>query len=78
MTTLKSLTFTAFTKPPKTMNDPKLNRRAKVIARLEDQKRLLADPDYSRTVKKWKKNGDGPQRRVLATDHAPACRLPWR
>jgi len=59
MTTLKSLTFTTFTKPPTTVHNPKLNRRAKVIARLEDQKRLLADPDYGRIVKKWKKNGDG-------------------
>jgi hypothetical protein len=60
MATLKSLTFAAFT-PPKVMNNsnPTEKRRAKVIARLEDQKRLLADPDFTRTVKKWKKNGDG-------------------
>lgn len=58
-TTLKFLTFTAFTKPPTTSMNPTEKRRSKVIARLEDQKKLLANPDYTRIVKKWKKNGDG-------------------
>jgi hypothetical protein len=53
MTALKSLTFTTV---PKIGANPTLDRRAKVIERLEEQKLLLADPAYKRitrtTVKK--------------------------
>src|ERR1700733_14702680 len=56
MTALKSLTFT--TLPTKDGN-PILDRRAKVIARLEEQKLILKDPKYSRTNRKWvKKDGE--------------------
>jgi hypothetical protein len=41
MTTLKSLTFTTV---PKIGANPTLDRRAKVIERLEEQKLLLNDP----------------------------------
>jgi hypothetical protein len=41
MTALKSLTFTTVPKPGA---NPTLDRRAKVIERLEEQKLLLADP----------------------------------
>jgi hypothetical protein len=41
---LKSLTFTTLPKP--SLN-PTLDRRAKIIARLEEQKCPLADPTYS-------------------------------
>ena len=54
MTALKSLAFMAL---PKRGNDPVLNRRAKVIARLEEQKQLLSDPNYIRVTPKWKKEG---------------------
>src|SRR4051812_36554038 len=50
MAVLKSLTFTALLQPG---TDPILERRTKVIARLEEQKRLLNDPNYTRTVRKW-------------------------
>ena len=56
MNTLKSLTFTAM---PTQGANPTLDRRAKVIARLEEQKLILKDPNYTRTHRKWaKKDGE--------------------
>jgi Family of unknown function (DUF6641) len=53
---LKSLNFTAFQKPNA---NPTLDRRTRVIAHLEEQKLLLADAGYQRTVKTWKKSETG-------------------
>jgi hypothetical protein len=50
--------------------NPTLDRRANIIARLEEQKLLLNDPSYIRTVRTWEKK-DGQltpvdkQQRVL-------------
>jgi hypothetical protein len=56
MTALKSLTFTTL---PTQGTNPILDRRAKVIARLEEQKLVLKDPNYTRTVRTWvKKDGE--------------------
>ena len=52
MPVLKSLSFTAL---PKTANDPVQMRRAKFVARLEEQKLLLKDPNHVRTVQRWTK-----------------------
>ena len=49
---LKSLTFTTL---PSSNRNPVDGRRAKTIARLEEQKQLLADPSHVRTVKRWVK-----------------------
>jgi len=49
MPVLKSLSFTAM---PKTSSDPVLIRRAKFVAKLEEQKLLLDDPAYIRTVQR--------------------------
>jgi hypothetical protein len=46
--TLKSLTFTTV---PKIGANPTLDRRTKVIERLEEQKLLLSDPTCKRTVR---------------------------
>jgi len=67
MTALKSLTFTTLPKPGA---NPALDRRLKVIARLEEQKLLLNDPAYKRTVRtSIKKDGERTpvekQQRVL-------------
>ena len=67
MAILKSLNFTTL---PTTIANPTLDRRARTIARLEDQKLLLADPNYTRTVRNWvKKDGERTpvekQQRVL-------------
>ena len=49
MPVLKSLSFTAM---PKAVSDPVHNRRAKFIEKLEEQKLLLEDPAYIRTVQR--------------------------
>ena len=56
MNTLKSLTFTTV---PKIGANPVLDRRAKTMERLEEQKLLLNDPTYKRTVRtSVKKDGE--------------------
>ncbi len=67
MSALKSLTFTTL---PKIGANPTLDRRTNMIARLEEQKLLLSDPNYIRTLRTWvKKNGKltpvDKQKRVL-------------
>lgn len=49
---LKSLTFTTL---PNSSRNPVEGRRAKTIARLEEQKRLFVDPSHMRTTKRWVK-----------------------
>lgn len=70
MALLKSLTFTAL---PKAHASPALNRRAKVIARLEEQKLLLADPAYVRVTQRWVKGEDGQKSPVERRQRV----LPW-
>ena len=60
MAHLKSLSFTAL--PPTEVN-PILERRNRTIARLEEQKQLLADPSYLRTVKVWAEK-DGSRQQI--------------
>ena len=56
MNTLKSLTFTTL---PTQGANPILDRRAKVIARLDEQKLILKDPNYMRKSQTWiKKDGE--------------------
>ena len=67
MSALRSLRFTTV---PKIGANPTLDRRLSVIARLEEQKLLLNDPKYTRTVRSWvKKDGEltpvDKQQRVL-------------
>jgi hypothetical protein len=67
---LKSLNFTTLQKPN---TNPTLDRRATVIARLEEQKLLLADPGYKRTVRSWSKNEAGEKSLVETKQRV----LPW-
>ncbi len=56
MPVLKSLSFVAL---PRSGNDPIQMRRAKFVAKLEEQKLLLKDPNHVRTVQRWTKvNGE--------------------
>ena len=71
MTALKSLTFTTL---PSQSGNPILDRRAKVIARLEEQKLVLKDPNYTRTNRKWVKK-DGERVMVEQQQRVP---LSWR
>jgi hypothetical protein len=49
MPALKSLAFAAL---PKSTHDPVLFRRTKIVDRLEEQKRLLDEPNLVRTVQR--------------------------
>jgi hypothetical protein len=61
MAALKSLSLVAL---PKGAHDPVIARRNKLIARLEDQQKVLVDPNHVRTVQRWTgKDGE----RALAT-----------
>src|SRR5712671_2645259 len=71
MPVLKSLSFTAL---PKTGNDPVQQRRAKFVAKLEEQKLLLKDPNHIRTVQRWVKV-DGERQ---ATTKQQAVRPWWK
>ena len=53
---LKSLTFAVL---PKLEANPVQERRTKTIARLEEQKMLFNDPNYTRTVRTSVKSEDG-------------------
>jgi hypothetical protein len=53
---LKSFTFVP---QPKPSSDPLIIKRERIIARLEDQKKLLADPNFLRTVKRWERKEGG-------------------
>ena len=71
MPVLKSLSFTAL---PKSANDPVQQRRTKYIAKLEEQKLLLNDPNHVRTVQRWTKvNGERQ-----ATTKQQAVRPWWK
>jgi hypothetical protein len=69
-TALKSLTFTTLRKPSV---NPTLDRRSKIIGRLEEQKHLLADPTHMRTVRMWKKGETGEKAIVERRQRV----LPW-
>lgn len=71
MPVLKSLSFTAL---PKAANDPVQLRRVKFVARLEEQKLLLKDPNHVRTVQRWTKV-DGERQ---ATTKQQAVRPWWK
>ena len=60
MPVLKSLTFTAV---PVRSHDPVAVRRAKLVSRLEEQRLLLQNPSYVRTVQRWA--GKGHERRQV-------------
>ena len=71
MPVLKSLSFTAL---PTSTNDPVQQRRTKFIAKLEEQKLLLKDPNHVRTVQRWTKvNGERQ-----ATTKQQAVRPWWK
>ena len=69
MAILKSLTFTALPQPGA---NPTLDHRLRVIERLEEQKRLVADPNYKRTIRTTvKKDGE---KNIIETHQRL---LPW-
>ena len=69
MSALRSLIFTTI---PKIVPNPTLDRRSNIITRLEEQKLLLNDPKYVRTVRTWTKK-DG---QLIPLDRQQRV-LPW-
>jgi uncharacterized protein DUF6641 len=69
MASLKSLTLTAL---PQIQTDPVMDRRNLTVARLEEQKRLLQDPSYTRTIKVWTEK-DGERQQVEKAQRV----FPW-
>ena len=57
MAHLKSLTFTVA--PQQIARNPKLVRRQRLIDRLEEQQKLVADPAFTVLVRRWAKDPDG-------------------
>ena len=53
---LKSFTFVP---QPKPNSDPLIIKRERMVSRLEDQKKLLADPNFVRKVKRWERKEGG-------------------
>jgi hypothetical protein len=70
MTSLKSLNIVPL---PESGGNPTLERRARIVARLEEQKLLLNDSTYMRSVRSWSKGDDG--KKVLAETKQRV--LPW-
>ena len=69
MAILKSLSFTTLPQPGA---NPTFDRRLRLIGRLEEQKRLVADPNYKRTIQtSVKKDG---VKTVNETQHRV---IPW-
>jgi hypothetical protein len=66
MSALRALTYTTL---PKIGANPTLDRRTKMIARLEEQKLLLKDPNYTRTVRTWVKK----DRQLMPVDKHVSC-----
>jgi hypothetical protein len=73
MPVLKSLSFTTL---PKNANDPVQQRRAKFVAKLEEQKLLLKDPNHVRTTQRWTKvNGANGRPPPSSRPFGPGGRL---
>ena len=70
MAHLKSLTFTVVHSGP---IEPKLIRRQRLIARLEEQRRLFNEPTFAPVKRKWTKLDDG--RRIAVEE--PRRLKPW-
>ena len=73
MALLSSLTFTII--PQQLAHNPKLIRRQRLIDRLEEQKRLAADPSFVPVEKRWKKTADGSRTIV---DHYRRIKPWWK
>jgi len=70
MTSLKSLNIVPL---PKAGGNPTLDRRVRIITRLEEQKQLLNNSTYMRSLRTWSKGDDG--KKVLVETKQRV--LPW-
>ena len=72
MLSLKNLNFAPV---PKNTHDPLLNKRNKLISRLQDQKALFNDPLYYSVSHRWDVSPDGTRNLV---EHKTRVRPWWR
>jgi hypothetical protein len=70
MASLKSLNIVPL---PKSGGNPTLDRRARIIARLEEQKLLLNESSYMRSIRSWSKDADGNKTLIETKQRV----LPW-
>ncbi len=73
MAHLNTLAFVSV--PKHSALSPTLTRRNRLIERLEEQKRLAADPSYAPVVKRWKKAADGSK---ILQDHYRRLKPWWK
>lgn len=73
MAHLNTLAFVSV--PKHSALSPTQIRRQRLIERLEEQKRLAADPAYAPVVKRWKKAADGSK---ILQDHYRRLKPWWR
>ena len=57
MSALKSLTFAPM--PERQGRDPRTSRRLKLIERLEEQRSLVKNPNYTTVRRQWQRSEDG-------------------
>lgn len=62
MSALKSLTFAPM--PEKQGRDPRLIRRQKLIEKLEEQRALIKNPNYTNIRRRWQRSDDGTRSMV--------------
>jgi hypothetical protein len=53
-----------FVQLPKFVNDPAMDRRTRIIAQLEEQKSLLKEPAFMRSIRSWVKDEQGEKKLV--------------
>lgn len=73
MSHLKSLTFCL--NPQSVTNDPKIVRRQRLIERLEEQKKLSKDPEYSVVIRRLMKDQSGDR---VVTEKSRRVRPWWK
>ena len=57
MSAFKSLTFAPM--PERIGRDPRVSRRIKLIERLEEQRSLVKNPNYTSVRRQWQRSDDG-------------------
>ena len=57
MSAFKSLTFAPM--PERIGRDPRVSRRMKLIERLEEQRSLVKNPNYTSVRRQWQRSDDG-------------------
>ena len=62
MSALKSLTFAPM--PERQGRDPRLTRLLKLIEKLEEQRALIKNPNYTLVRRKWQRSDDGTRSMV--------------